>query len=115
MNIKRGFSFSIISLLLLNLFSLPVSAVIAEDAEPPKIDGDKVVEWINTGLDFITAAVYIGVVVMGVLGAYMWMTSAGDPGKIKQAQGTLTWAIIGLVFFLIIKMLLTYFFVFLTT
>ena len=30
-----------------------------------------------------------------------WIASAGDPSKIKQAQGTLTWAIIGLVFVLV--------------
>jgi hypothetical protein len=36
-----------------------------------------------------------------VLGGYMWMTSAGDPIKIKKAQGTLTWALIGLIFLVI--------------
>ena len=32
------------------------------------------------------------------MGGYMWISSSGDPAKIKQAQGTLTWAIIGLLF-----------------
>ncbi|MDD2270426.1 MAG: hypothetical protein PHG60_02515 [Candidatus Dojkabacteria bacterium] len=41
-----------------------------------------------------------------IIGGYMWMSSAGNPDKIKQAQGTLTWAIIGLVFVLISGLLL---------
>ena len=40
-------------------------------------------------------------VVFIIIGGYMWIASAGDPAKVKQAQGTLTWAIIGLVFVLI--------------
>ncbi|MCK9415813.1 pilin [Candidatus Dojkabacteria bacterium] len=41
-----------------------------------------------------------------IIGGYMWMSSAGNPDKIKQAQGTLTWAIIGLIFVLISGLLL---------
>lgn len=40
-------------------------------------------------------------VVFIIIGGYMWIASAGDPSKVKQAQGTLTWAIIGLVFVLV--------------
>ncbi|KKP77644.1 MAG: hypothetical protein UR73_C0015G0007 [candidate division WS6 bacterium GW2011_GWF1_35_23] len=36
-------------------------------------------------------------VVFIIIAGYMWMSAAGDPSKIKTAQGTLTWAIIGLV------------------
>ena len=32
----------------------------------------------------------------------MWIVSGGDPGRVKQAQGTLTWAIFGLVIVLVI-------------
>lgn len=45
-------------------------------------------------------------VIFVVYGGYMWMMSAGDPARLKQAQGTLTWAIIGLVFLLIVFVLL---------
>ena len=41
-----------------------------------------------------------------VIGGYMWMSSAGNPDKIKQAQGTLTWAIIGLIFIVMVGLLL---------
>jgi hypothetical protein len=44
-------------------------------------------------------------VLMVVVGGYMWIASAGDPDRVKQAQGTLTWAIIGLVFILIAVLL----------
>ncbi len=32
-----------------------------------------------------------------IQGGYMWIISSGDPSRVKQAQGTLTWAIIGLI------------------
>ena len=34
------------------------------------------------------------------------MMSAGDPDKIKQAQGTLTWSIIGLLVVIIARLLI---------
>jgi len=45
-------------------------------------------------------------IIFAIIGGYMWMTSAGNPDKVKQAQGTLTWSIIGLVFVLIVGLLL---------
>lgn len=36
-----------------------------------------------------------------IIGGYMWMSAAGDPARIKTAQNTLTWAIIGLVIILL--------------
>jgi hypothetical protein len=42
-----------------------------------------------------------------VWGGYMWIISEGDPAKIKSAQGTLTWAILGLVFIALIRLILT--------
>jgi len=36
-------------------------------------------------------------VVFIIIGGYMWMSAAGDPSRVKTAQDTLTWAIIGLV------------------
>lgn len=37
-------------------------------------------------------------VVFIVMGGYKWMTSGGDPARVAEARGTLTWAIIGLLF-----------------
>lgn len=44
---------------------------------------------------------------MGVYGGYVWMTSGGDSAKIQEAQGTITWAIFGLIFLGIFKFILT--------
>ncbi len=45
-------------------------------------------------------------VAMVVYGGYMWMTSSGDSAKISEAQGTITWAIFGLIFLAIFKVVL---------
>jgi flagellar basal body-associated protein FliL len=45
-------------------------------------------------------------ILMVVIGGYMWIASAGNPDKVKQAQGTLTWAIIGIVFIAIATLLI---------
>lgn len=57
-------------------------------------------------LDYLLPIGVILAIVFAIIGGYMWMTAAGNPEKIKQAQGTLTWSIIGLVFILIIGLLL---------
>ena len=36
-------------------------------------------------------------VIMIIISGYMWMIAAGDPQKTKQAQGTITWTVIGLM------------------
>lgn len=81
-----------------------VSPVFAEDA-PAQLTGDNSAFSIGSVLDSIMNLVFpiagLICVVFIIIGGYMWMTSAGDPSKVKQAQGTLTWAIIGLVFVLV--------------
>ena len=52
----------------------------------------------------IPFAIFLAVL-MVIVGGYMWISSAGNPDKVKQAQGTLTWAIIGLVFITIAVLL----------
>ncbi len=52
-----------------------------------------------------------GLVAVGMViyGGYMWMIAGGDPSKAKQAQGVLTWAIIGLLFLAVFGLLLKLF------
>ena len=68
-------------------------------SDVPRIEG------IGAILDRIVALIFpvagIVCVIFIIIGGYMWIASAGDPSKTKQAQGTLTWAIIGLVFILL--------------
>ena len=45
-------------------------------------------------------------VTMIIMGGYMWMASGGNPERIVRAQGTLTWAIIGLIVLLTFRLAL---------
>ena len=102
MKILKSFLFSLFSLYLATPVlagkSDPVTGI-ASGEEPPKISG------IGTIFDNIMEIVFplaaIVCVVFIIIGGYMWIASAGDPSKVKQAQGTLTWAIIGLAFVLL--------------
>jgi len=58
-------------------------------------------------VDYLLPVGVLIAVVFVIIGGYMWITSAGNPDKIKQAQATLTWAIIGLAFILVIGLLLS--------
>lgn len=73
--------------------------------DPPKFD--VLFSMIDKIIDFIFPFAAFIAVTFIIMGGYMWMSSSGDPAKIKQAQGTLTWAIIGLIFSLITPMILT--------
>ena len=35
--------------------------------------------------------------IMFLYGGFVWLTSQGDPGKVKQAKETIIWAVIGIV------------------
>ena len=79
------------------------------DNEPMSVEPPRLAQLFG-GLDSLTDYIIpIGIllaVAIVIVGGYMWMTSAGNPDKVKQAQGTLTWAIIGLVFILVAGLLI---------
>lgn len=83
-------------LLSLGLMTM-ASPVFAED--PAKIG--EIASVLDRVMNIVFPAAGLICVVFIIIGGYMWIASAGDPSKIKQAQGTLTWAIIGLVFVLV--------------
>jgi hypothetical protein len=66
---------------------------------PPRIE--LLFEKLDDILNYIFPLAGLLAIVFIIIGGYMWMTSAGNPDKVKQAQGTLTWAVIGLVFVLL--------------
>ncbi|MDD3474839.1 MAG: pilin [Candidatus Dojkabacteria bacterium] len=74
------------------------------------MDDPKKIEDLFSGFDTVVKyLVPVGIllaVIFIVIGGYTWISSSGDPEKVKQAQGTLTWSIIGLVFILIVGLLL---------
>ena len=56
--------------------------------------------------DLVLPVAGIVCVIFIIVGGYMWIMSAGDPSKVKQAQGTLTWSIIGLVFIILAALII---------
>ncbi len=75
------------------LFVTPLSA-----QNPPQFP--EIFPVIYKAIEFFFGFVAVVCAAMVVYGAYMWMFSGGDPQKVKMAQGTLTWAVIGLIFFM---------------
>lgn len=93
-------TFSKIFFSLLSLFIASPLMAQADPEEPPKLDAgiDSILDKVMT-LIFPIAGIVC--VVFIIIGGYTWIASAGDPAKVQQAQGTLTWAIIGLIFVLV--------------
>lgn len=83
----------------------PIGGVDSDPVNPPTFSG------IDTILDNVIKLIFpiagLVCVVFIIIGGYTWIASAGDPAKVKQAQGTLTWAIIGLVFVLIAALIIS--------
>lgn len=107
--------------ILLFLFALPTS-ILADDppplvADPPPTlfgrtmpSSPSTVPTISVIVDNILGYLFpiagIICVIFIIQGGYMWIISAGDPDRIKQAQGTLTWAVLGLIFVMLIYAIL---------
>jgi hypothetical protein len=77
-----------------------------ETPPPPTLGGDgngpSIAGIVDTLLDYLFPIAGVIALIFIIMGGYMWIISAGDPSKVKQAQGTLTWAIIGLVVVMVI-------------
>ena len=77
-------------------------------ADPPKIGGGgspgdpSIPSIVDSILGYLFPLAGLIAVIFIIQGGYMWIISAGDPSKVKQAQGTLTWAVIGLIVILVI-------------
>lgn len=80
---------------ILRFFSTPVFA-----QEPPRLG--VLGEAVDKILGYIFPAGVLIAVIMVIVGGYMWIVSGGDPARKQQAQGTLTWAVIGLVLLFLI-------------
>lgn len=95
---------TIISGLCLSFVATPVFAQ-ANFTDVPELGA--IVPMIEKAMGYLIPIAGLLCLVFIIIGGYMWITSAGDPAKIKQAQGTLTWAVIGLVFVLLSYTILT--------
>lgn len=87
-----------------SLISNPVYAL-AEDAPPPQIA--EIGASIDNLFGYILPVGVLISVAMIVYGGYMWIISGGDPSRKQVAQGTLTWAVLGLIFLFLIKAILS--------
>jgi hypothetical protein len=70
-------------------------------APPPTFEGN-VSGIVDKVLGYLFPIAGVIALIFIIMGGYMWIVSAGDPNKVKQAQGTLTWAIFGLIIVMVI-------------
>lgn len=85
------------------LFSFLTPFYVFADDTPPRLSqGWELASLVNKIFDYIYPVAGFLSLIFIIWGGYMWMMSGGDPGKVKQAQGTLTWAILGLIFVFVI-------------
>ena len=81
------------------------NVVYAQD--PPHITGSNgISNLVDKVLGYLFPIAGLICVIFIIQGGYMWIISAGDPARVKQAQGTLTWAILGFIFVMVILWLL---------
>lgn len=87
---------------IINLFwlaTLPLSAWAATEGkielENP-VSANSVPELINTVIKAILGIVGAVALLYLVLGGFTWLTSQGNPEKVKKGRETLVWAIFGL-------------------
>lgn len=96
--------------LLKSVYLLPTlflaSPVFAED-DPPQFSGEVIEGFYDRIISILFPLSAFVALIFIIQGGYMWIMSSGDPSRVKQAQGTLTWAIIGLIFVFLIRALLT--------
>jgi hypothetical protein len=86
--------------------SLISSSVYAQSGDnPPQLQ--TLFDSIDKIMGYIFPFAALIAVAMIIYGGYMWIISGGDPSKKQIAQGTLTWAALGLVFLFLIRALLT--------
>jgi len=101
-----------INKILLKIFTIFSSPIFARIDEPPVDEppGPPRLKVLATAFDKVFSWIFpLGVLIsvsMIIYGGYMWMISGGEPQRKQQAQGTLTWAVLGLVFLLLTRALL---------
>jgi hypothetical protein len=90
----------------MNLFSLAVyaQAPAVNEWDSCMVDGVPTLKCFEIVfqniLNIASSLIIVVLFVMLVVGAFHYLTSLGNPEKLKKAQGTLRYAVIGLVIFL---------------
>lgn len=83
--------------LVILFWSMPVRAAQTVDLENP-ISTDEIPVLAGNIIKSILGFVGSVALLVFIYGGFTWLTSAGNPDKIKKGQGTLIWAAIGLAF-----------------
>ncbi len=73
-------------------------------AAPPRIG--EIGGILDNVMGYLTPIGALLAVGMIVYAGYMWMMSSGDANKTGEAQGTITWAVVGLVFLVVFRWIL---------
>lgn len=105
---------------IINLFWLATLSLSAWAADPAKADdriplenpvsANSVPELINTVIKAILGIVGAVALLYLVLGGFTWLTSQGNPEKVKKGRETLVWAIFGLAMIFFSYVILNYVF-----
>lgn len=63
-------------------------------------------ELVQRIINLIVPAGFIVLLIMLIVGGFKYLTSGGEPKSISSASGTLTWALLGMLFLVLIWLLL---------
>lgn len=91
---------------MMNSFSSVVYAAAVNDWEASNcmVDGVPTLQCFEVVfgniLNMASSLIIVALFIMLVVGAFHYLTSLGNPEKLKKAQGTLRYAVVGLVIFL---------------
>ena len=70
---------------------------------PNPLEWDTIEDVINGIIDFISWVVVVLTPLMIIIAAFLFITSAGDPEKVKRAKSIIFWTIIGFAVVLLAK------------
>lgn len=94
---KKYFTFLVLVALIVLPIFVAQAAPIAQPRPPSSNSIVDVWQLINNILDFVWPIFVGSVILMIIFSGFMFVTSAGDPGKMKLAKDALIYAIIGIV------------------
>jgi hypothetical protein len=101
--VKKIVNFLSFLILLCFIFTQPVQAAINEwgDCVVDGVPTLKCLEIVFGNIIFMsTGLIILALFIMFVIGAFLYLTSFGNPEKVKKAQGTLKFALLGFILFI---------------
>ncbi|MBL7053809.1 hypothetical protein ISS06_01220 [Patescibacteria group bacterium] len=62
------------------------------------LGGKEIPEIVNNIIKSVMGIIGVLALVMFIYGGLLWMTSGGNPEKIKKGRGAIVWAVLGMAF-----------------